>query len=90
MSKEEFERSINEQIASLNDKINDDKHAPGDPNDDVSRGKLLVYTALNKSVKKEKLSHQELGVIGAVNDILQKLGMVDGKVTLPSLISKLP
>lgn len=88
MSKEEFVLFANEQIALLTEKIEDDKHAPSDPNDDVSRGKLLVYQALEKGVSNEKLSNQELGVVGAINDILQNVGLLDGKTTLPALISK--
>ena len=89
MLKVEFDEYVSGQIALLTKKINDDKHAPGDPNDDVSRGKLLVYEALRKLSQTEKLSNQELGVIGAVNDTLQKLTIIDGKTTLTVLIKNL-
>jgi hypothetical protein len=92
-----FKAYLEGQIKLLTEKINDDKHAPGDPNDDVSRGKLLVCVALDKSVKalnkrveEEKLTPQELGVMGAINDILQNLGLVEPKTTLAALIGKLP
>lgn len=95
MLKAEFDPSVFKaylegQIKLLTEKINDDKHAPGDPNDDVSRGKLLVCLALDKSVKREKLTHQELGVIGAINDILQNLSVVEPKTTLAEQIGKVP
>lgn len=90
MSKADFITYVDEQIELLNEKINDDKHSSKDPNDDVSRGKLLVYSGLDKSIKKQTLTHQELGVIGAVNDVLQKLEMVDGKSTLLAKIDSLP
>jgi hypothetical protein len=41
-------------------------------------------------VKREKLTHQELGVIGAINDILQNLNVVEPKTTLAEQIGKVP
>jgi hypothetical protein len=89
MSREDFDHYLEDQIRLVTEKITDAKHSPGDPNDDVSRGKLLVYLALQKSVSKQKLSNQELGVLGAVNDVLQTLGLVDGKTTLLARINAL-
>ncbi|SER89450.1 hypothetical protein SAMN03159444_05353 [Pseudomonas sp. NFACC02] len=88
MSREDFDHYLEDQIRLVTEKIADTRHAPGDPNDDVSRGKLLVYSALQKSVSKQKLSNQELGVLGAVNDVLQMLGLIDRKTTLLEVMSK--
>ncbi|WP_110951081.1 hypothetical protein [Pseudomonas bohemica] len=90
LTKDDVTEYVDQQIELLTEKINDDKHAPGDLNDDVSRGKLVVYSALAKGVKKEKLSNQELGVVGAVNDVLQNLRLVGDRTTLLSLIDNLP
>ncbi|MCF7531863.1 hypothetical protein [Pseudomonas petrae] len=86
MSTQELNAYLDEQIRLVTEKIQDDKHAPGDPDDDVSKGKLLVYSSIKNSVRKEKLSNQELGVLGAVNDVLQTLGLLDHKTTLPAFI----
>lgn len=53
MSREDFDHYLEDQIRLVTEKIADTRHAPGDPNDDVSRGKLLVYSALQKSVSKQ-------------------------------------
>lgn len=88
MSTEGFNTYLDEQITLVTEKIQDDKHAPGDPDDDVSKSKLLVYSSIKKSVRKEKLSNQELGVLGAVNDVLQTLGLLDHNTTLPAFIQQ--
>ena len=101
MLKVEFSTFVSQQAALRNEEISAEKPArekeinagkppSRDPNHDVARGQLIVYSALEKSMKKEKLSLQELGVIGAINDVLQKLNLISSKETLLSKIDGLP
>lgn len=86
MSKQDFNAYLEEQIVLVTRKIQDDKHAPADPQDDVSKGKLLVYSSIKNGVQNAKLSNQQLGVLGAINDVLQTLGLLDKSTTLPAFI----
>lgn len=85
MLKVNFDEFINSEIALLTEKINDDKHSA---NDEVSAGKLLFFAALREFIDGQP-SNRSRGLVGAVNDVLQKLELVEPKATLPSIILKL-
>lgn len=82
MSKQEFEVFLDGEISVLKEKIDDDKHSK---NDEVSAGKLVVYTALHEFMSANPSNHSR-GVVGAINDMCQKLQLVETGKTFLSLI----
>ncbi|MFJ3482920.1 hypothetical protein ACIPL1_06005 [Pseudomonas sp. NPDC090202] len=85
MLKAEFEQYIDGEISLLTEKVNDDKHSA---NDEVSAGKLTFYLAL-RGFMTGQVSNEARGIIGAVNDTLQKLQLIDGRATLPTIVANL-
>jgi hypothetical protein len=85
MLKADFRTYIDQESVLLTEKINDSKHSA---NDEVSAGKLQFYLALLEFMD-GKPSNKARGLVGAVNDTLQKLQVLDSKQTLPSLINEL-
>jgi hypothetical protein len=79
-----FKQFINDQIQLFAEKLGDEKHAA---NDGVSLGKLTFYLALRQSIDK-RASEQDAGVVGAFNDTLQELGLVDKGTTFMSRLDK--
>ncbi len=55
----------------------------GDTSDDIAFGKLSFLLALRRAVDK-KATAQDLGLLGAINDSLQKLGVLPASKTLLS------
>jgi hypothetical protein len=82
MTTDEFQAFLNEQIKLLTDKIGDDKHSI---NDDVSLGKLTFYLAIRQALE-QHASPQDMGLVGAFNDTLQQLGVLDESKTFFSLL----
>lgn len=85
-----FSNFINEQIHLSAEKLGDAKHSS---NDDVSLGKLTFYLAVRQLLDSKatqhptgKMSGQNLGLVGAFNDTLQKLGLIEaGKTFMAKL-----
>lgn len=77
-----FKQFINDQIQLFAEKLGDAKHSS---NDGVSLGKLTFYLAVRQSIDK-KASEQDMGLVGAFNDTLQALEMVEpGKTFMSKL-----
>lgn len=77
MKKSEFSAYLDDEIASAQQRISPKLGK----SDRVDTGRVEFLTAL-KNVVDGSASPEDLGIVGAVNDVLQELGLLQGAKTL--------
>lgn len=85
MNQQAFVQFIEQQINGAAQQIIRD----GDKLDDFAGGQLAFYLNLRKVVKKTA-SRSEMGMLDAVNDTLQALGIIERSQTLVGYIEQDP
>ncbi|MCY0106856.1 hypothetical protein NQF78_00920 [Pseudomonas monsensis] len=77
MTKSDLQVYVDEQINIAAQRIID----KGAVSDDLASGRLNIFLSLRRSLD-SKMTHEDLAIWGAINDVLQQVGILSGKETV--------